>query len=229
MGKEADRQLSMAQPKSLQKMNKTIGNLTAEIEEFRDDKQNTIKRSQARRKREALREAENSAGQLGIKELFDKYKDLLHKYDKLQTQYDKLQADAEMRKESYQRQQSRLVGEMDVFKASMARQEEQRSHGIDELMDGFREKHGQIQEKIFEMKDKTAAILQEQEHDLLRAFRARMYDVTMQLEKERNQKDDGALEWIDKARALGKELDVYKTEAVRLDKVNEGCKRRIIG
>lgn len=31
----------------------------------------------------------------------------------------------------------------------------------------------------------------------------------------------GALEWIDKARALGKELDVYKTEAVRLDKVNE--------
>lgn len=31
-----------------------------------------------------------------------------------------------------------------------------------------------------------------QEHDLLRAFRARMYDVTMQLEKERNQKDDGS-------------------------------------
>merc|ERR1719217_79411 len=78
-----------------------------------------------------------------------------------------------------------------------------------------------IQEKIFEMKDQTAAILQEQEHDLLRAFRARMYDVTMQLEKERNQKDDGALEWIDKARALGKELDVYKMEAVRLDKENQ--------
>lgn len=56
------------------------------------------------------------------------------RYDKLQTQYDKLQADAEMRKESYQRQQSRLVGEMDVVKAGVARQEEQRSHGIDELM-----------------------------------------------------------------------------------------------
>lgn len=71
------------------------------------------------------------------------------------------------------------------------------------------------------MKDQTSQILQEQEHDLLRAFRARMYDVTMQLEKERNQKDDGALEWIDKARALGKELDVYKMEAVRLDKENQ--------
>jgi len=48
-----------------------------------------------------------------------------------------------------------------------------------------------------------------------------MYDVTMQLEKERNQKDDGALEWIDKARALGKELDVYKMEAVRLDRAHQ--------
>lgn len=28
------------------------------------------------------------------------------------------------------------------------------------------------------------------------------------------------MEWIDKARALGKELDVYKMEAVRLDKEN---------
>merc|ERR1712166_1532577 len=213
--------LSMGAPKSLQKMNRTIGNLTSEIEEFRDDKQANIKRTQARRKRETLKEAESSAGQLGIKELFDKYKDLLHKYDKLQGQYDKQQADGEMRKESYQRQQSKLVGEMDGFKANLARQDEQRGRGLNVRMEEFRDKHEKIQEKIFEMKDKTAAILQEQEHDLLRAFRARMYDVTMQLEKERNQKDDGALEWIDKARALGKELDVYKMEAVRLDKENQ--------
>merc|ERR1712166_1653663 len=213
--------LSMGAPKSLQKMNRTIGNLTSEIEEFRDDKQANIKRTQARRKREALKEAESSAGQLGIKELFDKYKDLLHKYDKLQGQYDKQQADGEMRKESYQRQQSKLVGEMDGFKANLARQDEQRGRGLNVRMEEFRDKHEKIQEKIFEMKDKTSAILQEQEHDLLRAFRARMYDVTMQLEKERNQKDDGALEWIDKARALGKELDVYKMEAVRLDKENQ--------
>merc|ERR1712070_85817 len=222
MGKDKQSDtLSMAQPKSLQKMNQSISNLAAEIDEYGGDKQANIKRTQARRKRDQLKEQENSAGQLGIKELFEKYKDLLHKYDKLQGSYDKLQADAEMRKESFHRQQSKLVGEMDGFKASMARQEDQRARGIDNRMEEFREKHGQIQEKIFEMKDKTAAILQEQEHDLLRAFRARMYDVTMQLEKERNQKDDGALEWIDKARALGKELDVYKTEAVRLDKVNE--------
>eukprot|EP00658_Telonema_sp_P-2_P026772 TRINITY_DN20838_c0_g2_i1.p1 TRINITY_DN20838_c0_g2~~TRINITY_DN20838_c0_g2_i1.p1 ORF type:complete len:484 (-),score=169.91 TRINITY_DN20838_c0_g2_i1:287-1645(-) len=208
-------------PKSLQKMYTSIGNLTNEIEQMREDKQANIRRTQARRKRDALKEAEQSAGQLGIKELYDKYKELLHKYDKLKGQYDKLQADAEMRKESYQRQQSKLVGEMDGIRASISKTDEQRSRGLDVTMADFRDKHDKIQEKIFEMKDKTAAVLQEQEHDLLRAFRARMYDVTMQLEKERNQKDDGALEWIDKARALGKELDVYKMEAVRLDKENQ--------
>lgn len=222
MGKDKQSDtLSMAQPKSLQKMNKNISNLAAEIDEYRDDKQANIKRTQARRKRDQLKETESLAGQLGIKELFEKYKDLLHKYDKLQGSYDKLQSDAEMRKESFHRQQSKLVGEMDGFKANMARQEDQRARGIDNRMEEFRDKHVKIQEKIFEMKDKTASILQEQEHDLLRAFRARMYDVTMQLEKERNQKDDGALEWIDKARALSKELDVYRMEAVRLDKENQ--------
>ena len=34
-----------------------------------------------------------------------------------------------------------------------------------------------------------------------------MYDVTMQLEKERNQKDDGALEWIDSR--VDSSLDVF--------------------
>ena len=163
MGKDKQSDtLSMAQPKSLQKMNKNISNLAAEIDEFRDDKQANIKSTQVRRNRQKLKEQESSAGQLGIKELFDKYKDLLHKYDKLQGSYDKLQADAEMRKESFHRQQSKLVGEMDGFKASMARQEDQRARGIDNRMLEFRDKHEKIQEKIFEMKDKTAAILQEQ-------------------------------------------------------------------
>ena len=37
----------------------------------------------------------------------------------------------------------------------------------------IRTKHEKIQEKIYVMKDQTSQILQEQEHDLLRAFRAR--------------------------------------------------------
>ena len=41
---------------------------------------------------------------------------------------------------------------------------------------------------------------------LLRAFRARLWDVQFELENERSKKDDGALEWIEKTRTLGKPL-----------------------
>ena len=64
-------------------------------------------------------------------------------------------------------------------------------------------------------------MLQEQEKDLLRAFRARLYDVQIELEVERSKKDDGALEWIERTRTLGKELDWSREEALRLDRVNQ--------
>eukprot|EP00962_Isochrysis_galbana_P010866 scaffold3032_cov67-Isochrysis_galbana.AAC.1 len=60
-----------------------------------------------------------------------------------------------------------------------------------------------------------------QERDLLRAFRARLYDVQIELERERCKKDDGALEWIEKSRTLGKELDWSREEALRLDRSNQ--------
>jgi len=211
----------MQPARSLQKMNSKIAELSKDISEFTEDKQATIKRNEARAKREKLKQTEQATQQMTQNELLNKYKDLLHKHDKLQESHDKLKADADMRKDSYQRQQSKLQGEMDGLKSQISKQEEQRARGLDGVIHEIRNRHDKIQEKIYDMKDKTAQILQEQEHDLLRAFRARMYDVTMQLEKERNQKDDGALEWIDKARALGKELDVYKMEAVRLDKENQ--------
>ena len=40
---------------------------------------------------------------------------------------------------------------------------------------------------------------------MLRAFRARLYDVQLELERERSKKDDGAVEWIERSRSLGKE------------------------
>jgi len=181
----------------------------------------TIKRNEARAKREKLKQTEQATQQMTQNELMNKYKDLLHQHDKLRESHDKLKADADMRKESYQRSHSKLQGENDGLKSHISKQDEQRARGLTGVIHEIRTKHEKIQEKIFVMKDQTSQILQELEHDLLRAFRARMYDVTMQLEKERNQKDDGALEWIDKARALGKELDVYKMEAVRLDKENQ--------
>ena len=42
-----------------------------------------------------------------------------------------------------------------------------------------------------------------------------------ELETERSKKDDGALEWIEKTKTLGKELDWSRDEALRLDRTNQ--------
>ena len=63
--------------------------------------------------------------------------------------------------------------------------------------------------------------MQEQERDLLRAFRARLFDVQTELEKEKTKKDDGAMAWIEKSRQLESEVEWAKEVADRLERVNQ--------
>lgn len=79
----------------------------------------------------------------------------------------------------------------------------------------------QILENIELVQDRTGKILQEQERDLLRAFRARLFDIQSELERERNKKDDGADAWADKGRQLEAELEWSKEVADKLERVNQ--------
>ena len=56
----------------------------------------------------------------------------------------------------------------------------------------LRRHHASIMRGVGQVQDRTSHILQEQERDLLRAFRARLFDVQSELEKERNRSDDGS-------------------------------------
>ena len=58
-----------------------------------------------------------------------------------------------------------------------------------------------------EVQNRTARLVQEQERDLLTAFRARLLDVQAELQKEKSKKDDGAAAWIDRSRQLELEED----------------------
>ena len=55
-----------------------------------------------------------------------------------------------------------------------------------------------IEDNVDIVQDRTTKILQEQERDLLRAFRARLFDVQTELEQEKSRTDNGATEHIDK-------------------------------
>ena len=81
--------------------------------------------------------------------------------------------------------------------------------------------HSKIMKNIDHVQGTTARILQEQERDLLRAFRARLFDVQAELEKERSNKDDGSAALIEKNRQYEKDLDWAKEMADRLERVNQ--------
>lgn len=89
--------------------------------------------------------------------------------------------------------------------------------------------HAKIVDNVELVQERTSRILQEQERDLLRAFRTRLalnvcvplinissnayyrlFDVQTELEKEKSKKDDGAGAWIERSRQLEAEVEWAK-------------------
>jgi hypothetical protein len=91
----------------------------------------------------------------------------------------------------------------------------------DVRMKDLKKKQGEILHNVNLVQDRTARILQEQERDLLRAFRARLFDVQAELEKEKNKKDESASAWIKKNHDLEAEVEWTKEVADRLERVNQ--------
>jgi hypothetical protein len=86
-----------------------------------------------------------------------------------------------------------------------------------EKMTKLKDVQGDILYRVDLVQDRTAKILQEQEKDLLRAFRARLFDVQTELEKEKSKKDDGAIAWIERSRRLETEVEWTKEVADKLE------------
>ena len=61
-----------------------------------------------------------------------------------------------------------------------------------EQMEQVRDMHESILGNIEHVQEQTARILAEQERDLLRAFRARLFDVQTELEKEKTRAQEGS-------------------------------------
>jgi hypothetical protein len=81
--------------------------------------------------------------------------------------------------------------------------------------------HHQILDNIDLVQDRTDQILQEQERDLLRAFRARLFDIQSELERERNKKDEGSDVWVERGKQLEAELEWSKEVADKLERINQ--------
>lgn len=72
--------------------------------------------------------------------------------------------------------------------------------------------HGQLQHVVGTLNEKVAAVLQKQEREFLRAYRAHMYQLQRELQALRAKADDAAIQLAknEKIRSLEAERDWYR-------------------
>lgn len=142
---------------------------------------------------------------------------------KLRSQVKTLKEDLDRRQASYLRRERDYRTRVKLLEEELEKFKSQRSQSLDarEQMDQVRDMHETILGNIEHVQEQTARILAEQERDLLRAFRARLFDVQTELEKEKTRAQEGSSQWIERNRQLEKELDWAKEMADRLDRHNQ--------
>jgi len=134
-----------------------------------------------------------------------------------------LEAELRLKQEHFIKKERVYKTKIDVDEHALARVREARTQWMqeDDSMQKLRDMHSHIIQNVGVVQQRTAHLVQEQESDLLRAFRARLLDVQMELEKEKAKADDGSAAWIDRSRQLEAEVDREKDRADRLDRVNQ--------
>ena len=135
------------------------------------------------------------------------------------TKYNRLEKDMERRKISY-------ASREEAYKQRITELEEEinsqpfAKKTVDPGLSELKAIKAEILESVEMVQDRTARIMQEQERDLLRSFRARLFDVQTELEKEKSKRDDGLAVWRERHSQLEAELEWASEVSNRLDKVN---------
>ena len=109
-----------------------------------------------------------------------------------------VEKDLERRQESYIARERAYKIRIDELEEEVQQSRTEKTGWMktDSKMQKLKQIQGQILNNVSLVQDRTAKIIQEQERDLLKAFRARLFDVQTELEKEKSKKEDGAGAWI---------------------------------
>ena len=155
------------------------------------------------------------------------------KYATVCEEHDLLQADASKEQQAYVRREVQYKSQIKrmtelLEKAAVAR------GGEDVGMPKLRQIHGKIMERLEEMRLTARNTIHEQEQELLRLFRARLFQAEDKHKKAQSKKGAETVGgvprgWLEKATRLERDLEHYKEESSRLDTENGAltreCKR----
>jgi DNA repair exonuclease SbcCD ATPase subunit len=136
---------------------------------------------------------------------------------------ERLQAELRVKQENFIKKERVYKTKIDAMETELGQLRAHKTSWMedDAQMVNLKKMHQEIQRNVGIVQHRTAKLVQEQESDLLRAFRARLADVQLELEKEKSKTDDGAMAWIDRSRTLEGQVDAEKDRADKLDRVNQ--------
>ncbi|GMI30665.1 hypothetical protein TeGR_g9353 [Tetraparma gracilis] len=139
---------------------------------------------------------------------------------------EKVKSDLARSRESYVRRERAYKTRIDELEDNLQRIKTDKTSWMthDSSMTNLRTNidsmHETIQENVDMVQERTTKILQEQERDLLRAFRARLFDVQTELDREKRSTDDGNAKEIEENKKLKKDLEWQRDGNDRLEKRN---------
>jgi len=135
---------------------------------------------------------------------------------RLRNEISRRQSSYIQRERDYQVTIDRLKDEIKKLKSARSDWMEE-----DNRVKGIRRMHKAVMDNVETIQTRTAAILKEQEADLLRAFRARLFDTQSELEREKAKTSGDENSLFNRAKQLEKEVDWAKEMADRLDRANK--------
>lgn len=113
-------------------------------------------------------------------QLANDFETIRHRYEEVLKENETLKAEQKRRMESYMRRETNYQSEVEDLKAELERQGKARPPEDMRIKD-LRRQHSKVLDTIGSMQGREQLALQEQEKDLLRAFRARLWDVQVRL------------------------------------------------
>ena len=125
---------------------------------------------------------EGSTGGHDVSQLVLDHDEIRASYEDTLKENESLRADAKRRLESYTRREKKFHDEAEELRAELERMRKGKPQQDESLMGQLRSHHSQVMDRVAGLQQKERTVLQEQEKDLLRAFRARLYDVQIELE-----------------------------------------------
>lgn len=156
------------------------------------------------------------------------YSSLKVKYDALKIRCEKAEEDSDRRRKSYAAREVDYKYRIQELEAEnrMLLDERLSWTSTDKKFQRIRSLHQAVIHNIECARTSATESLQEQERDLLRAFRARLYDVETELEKERSKSGDTSV-WVERSRMLGAEVARRKEVEIQLRTENEELHKEV--